>query len=245
MLTPRTAPQAVRHADKGETFPGDVLTHALYQVKLDSRRTSSLAEALAAATVKECKRVGEQYEIRLQLPERTLTLWLSPAHNHACVKVSEIFSAVPGTVTEVTHEAVSFTESGSIFFPSKVQIEFRQNGKLGRPALVELNDVVLNAPIAAERLKIRYPKDTVMADFIAGTVYYVDEDGNKLRDHEKLKIGKEDWRNPIAGAVRSQTHVEVGSPWWYGVFAFGGILVIALVLWYRQRRQQRAAEGVS
>lgn len=104
---------------------------------------------------------------------------------------------------------------------------------------------VLNAPIAAERLKIRYPKDTVMADYIAGTVYYVDEDGNKLRDHEKLKIVKEDWRNPIAGAVRSQTQVESGGPWWYAVAAFGGILVLALVLWYRQRRQQRAAEGAS
>lgn len=233
-------PQANRATDNRGDLYGNVMELALFDFRIEQRRFGTLQEAVRIAKAKSCQFIAGEAHLHLECDEVRLHLVLAPDRNYACVRAVTRYSSAPGRQLEIERRVLSFVEQDSIFFPEVVINEPTINGVAFPPGRIELKNVTINRPVPP--LKITFPAGTVLADFIEGRAYYIDEDGNKLREHESITIAKENWANPpVAVAMpREATAAEPLDLWTLLVLGFALFLVLAVVLYWLQRRRQLA-----
>jgi hypothetical protein len=112
-----------------------------------------------------------------------LELWFDPKANYLVRKLVQHMLNSDGPRNYVgVNEVTRFREiTPGVYFPEEIRSSFTATDKPATGRTVTFTDIQVNKPARPDVFTLKYPKNAQMADLVEGVVYWVTEDGNKIK----------------------------------------------------------------
>lgn len=222
---------------------GYVWHMALFDINLGNGKAMPLAELCRKAGRVKIHRHDKGTDLDFSHVGSDFKITLSPSHNYIATRVERYTAkdVFQNKTIKYVLKVEDMIEQDSIYFPSRTFAQWEQDGLKMPDIQYTLSDIKINQPMDQIKLSIQFPEGSCLSDFIEGKVYYIDAAGNKLREHEKYRIGRAFLRDtrPVQPVAFHEVQKEPTSYLMYLFWICGGLVVVGLV-WEIRRRVKLA-----